>query len=175
MKALLKVCGIVACMVSMSSYAEFSENQSTNIDLAGLKAKCVELSGNQQLKPFNAVISCSTRTTFWKLIPSANYFKMKNYMEFGVSARMKSYQMPYQTLPYRIDDTQAPCVTLEKWTRTVPAIEVELNCEKLMTVSSFLDICKPVIDSNLAENPSLAVEEKADEVFNSCDHSMMKK
>ena len=173
MKSIGKIIGICACLASGGAFAAFVENQSTGLDLAGLKAKCVELSGNQQLKPFNAVITCSSKTAFWRLVPSGkNMFTMKNYMEYVVSAKMKSYSMPAQTISSPIADTSAPCVILEKWTRTVPAITVELSCDKLMSIQSFVDVCKPTLDRNLADNPSLAIDEKADEVFNSCDHSM---
>ena len=173
MKATFRILGIFACLTGWSTFAVSGENQSTNLDLAGLKAKCVELSGNQQLKPFNVVITCSSKTSFWRLVPPGKQnFTMQNYMEYGVSARMKSYQMPAQWISSPIADTQAPCVLLEKWTRTVPALTVELTCDKLLALNSFVDICKPTIDGNLADNPSLAIDQKADEVFNSCEHPM---
>ena len=167
------LCFSIFSCISLGARADFVGNVGTDLDLAGLKAKCAELSGNQQLKPFNAVISCSSKTTFWKVVTFDKNpkFKMKNTHEYGVAARMKGYQMPYQVIPTPIGPTEAPCVVLEKWTATVPAIEVELSCDKLSKLESFVDVCQPLIEKNRKENPSLSIMEKGAQVFNSCEHT----
>ena len=135
----------IAMVFSLASWNAFSEQGSDTtkkFDLAWLKAKCVELTANEQLKPFSAIISCSSKSTFWKQVSDEppQMFKMVNTQVYGVAAKMKGFQLPYREIAETLPPTEAPCVVMEKWTRTVPEIETKKSCEEIMAVNSVFDL-----------------------------------
>jgi hypothetical protein len=162
--------GVALCLTSGYAMSQTRQggNGSQTLDLGWLKAKCAELTGNEQLKPFAVTITCSSKSTYWKEAAERPIFRVPNTLEYGISAKMKGYQLPFRTLSDSVAPSQGACIIMEKWTRTVPEIETKKTCEEIMAVNSLLDLCKPFIEESLANNPSLALDEKTNERFNSC-------
>jgi hypothetical protein len=169
MKAVKLLCvGVAICCSSGQGFSQAGGAPGQALDLDGLKAKCAELTGNEQLKPFAAVISCSSRETFWKESAERPPFQLNNSLEYGISVKMKGLQMPFTTVADTTTPTEGTCTVFEKWSRTIPDIETKKTCAEIMAVNDLTELCKPFLAASVTENPSLLMEEKTGELFNSC-------
>lgn len=156
--------GIFA-FASMTAFA--GGDSAANLDLQGLKDKCVELQGNQQLKPFKAQVTCREIAYIWQK-GEVTPLTLKNEREVGGAVRMKNFGVPYQAGPAAIADSSASCEILHKFKRVVPAVDVELSCDELLAIEDLSTFCTPIIDARVAEDPSIVTFEKTSEIYNTC-------
>ncbi|MDQ3233219.1 MAG: hypothetical protein M3Q07_15485, partial [Pseudobdellovibrionaceae bacterium] len=77
--------GLVA---SASGFAAQGGSQS-QMTLEGLKNKCTELSANEQLKPFKAVVTCKQVSTEWRPAAEAPSVEVQNTKQIGASFSLK--------------------------------------------------------------------------------------
>jgi hypothetical protein len=157
--------GLVA---SASAFAAQGGSQSS-MTLEGLKNKCTELSANEQLKPFKAVVTCKQVATQWRPSAEAPSVEVQNSKQIGASFSLKGYAVPFQAEDVQVGPATAACTVLEQYKLTVPAVDIELDCNGLNAVQSLADLCGPVIDERLAADPSLQIEEPTGATFNSCN------
>jgi len=158
---------VFALGLGASSFAGLA--QAVNLDLPGLKAKCAELSADEQLKPFKAVVTCKQVVTEWR--PSsqtANPSTIANTKEIGASFSLKSYAVPFESESIDVSPSQYSCTILEQVKATVPAVDMELDCAALDQVQKLSDLCGPIIEERLAADPGIEVVEPTGKIFNSC-------
>jgi hypothetical protein len=137
--------------------------------LQDLKSKCMELSANEQLKPFKAVVSCKQVASEWR--PSAqpvDSIKIQNTKQIGASFSLKGYAVPFQLEEIAVSPSEAACHLLEQYTITVPAVDLELDCSALEQVQNLADLCGPAIEERFSADPALAIEEATGKTFNTC-------
>lgn len=153
--------------VSASAFAAQGGNQSS-MNLEGLKNKCTELSANEQLKPFKAVVTCKQVTTEWRPAAESPSVEVQNSKQIGASFSLKGYAVPFQAEDVEVGPATAACTVLEQYKLTVPAVDIELDCAGLQAVQKLADLCGPVIDERVTADPSIQIEEKTGATFNSC-------
>lgn len=158
------------CTVSIAlAPAAFAASSSQNLELAELKVKCNELQANEQLKPFKAVVSCKQSATEWR--PSASQaapIEVANFKEIGASFSLKGYAVPFKSEAIEVAASFASCSVLEEVRKSVPAVDIELDCSALNEVESIAEICGPAIDARVEADPSIVIEEVTGKTFNSC-------
>jgi hypothetical protein len=154
--------------LSASAYAAQGGSQSS-MTLQDLKNKCTELSANEQLKPFKAVVTCKQVSTEWRPAAESPTIEVQNTKQIGASFSLKGYAVPFQAEDVEVGPATAACTVLEQYQLTVPAVDIELDCAGLNAVQSLADLCGPVIDERLTADPSIQIEEKTGATFNSCN------
>ncbi len=158
---------ILSSSLSISALAAAPQNGS--LTLAGLKAKCVELSGNEQLKPFKALVSCQQYSTEWRVsVQKADPIVLKNATKIGASFALKGYSVPFRAEEVLAPSTEVGCQQLDQYGLTVPSVDIELDCAALSTVDSLAAFCGPLIEERLKADPSLQIEEATGMSLNSC-------
>jgi hypothetical protein len=158
---------LVTGALFLSTAALAGEQTGTNLNLDELKEKCVELQSNQQLQPFKVQVTCREVSFFWK--PAGNApINLENAREVGGSIRMKTYAVPYEAGTQPIDQSTAQCQLLHKWKRTIPAVDVELNCQELAAITSLSDFCAPIVEARADADDSIAVVEETKDTYNTC-------
>lgn len=144
-----------------------SESDTMNQELLNLKTRCSQLYGNPQIKPFKVKVSCREKSYVWKVgQPIEGY--LANSREVGGSFFMKDVQIPFQASKVPVGATKVQCYNLDKWEVTVPSFDIEITCSELEQVSDVTSFCRPLIDQKLAEDSSIAIAQKTNESFNTC-------
>jgi len=134
----------------------------------------LELSGNQQIKPFKAVVTCREVSYVWRQAPSKETQALQNAREVGASIRMKGFETPYSGESVPVSPSQAQCVVMEKWKLSVPAVDTELTCDDLRSIEDITQFCLGQIDQRLQEDSSLMIEEATGERINTCSQSSLR-
>lgn len=168
----------ISCLTLLASLSAsstvFSVNGSVSgnakfLDLDGLKAKCAELSADEQLKPFKAVVSCRQTLLEWRPAEKqAAPVMIENVKQVGATLTLKSYSVPFQAEDVEVSPSQASCQLWEQHRITVPAVDIELDCDALAKVSSLTELCSPAIDQHLASDPAIQQIEATGNTFDSC-------
>ena len=161
--------GIVA-LGTFTGAALAQDGMNETMDLEALKAKCQELSSNQQLKPFSAIVTCREVSTEWREaeMDEPETIEISNAREIGASFRLKGFEVPYDGEVVAVEPTLAKCAVLEEYKLTISAVDIELSCEALQEVQSLAQLCSPAIEDRLSEDPNVLREEKTGRTFNSC-------
>lgn len=154
--------------LSASAFAAQGTNNGT-MTLEGLKNKCTELSANEQLKPFKAVVTCKQVSTEWRPAQGQS-IDIQNMKQIGASFSLKGYAVPFQAEDVEAGPTQVACSVHEQYKLTVPAVDIELDCAGLQAVQKLADLCGPAIDERVQADPSIQIEEATGVTFNSCSH-----
>jgi hypothetical protein len=154
--------------VSASAFAAQGGSQ-TSMTLEGLKDKCTELSANEQLKPFKAVVTCKQVATEWRPAAESPSVEVQNSKQIGASFSLKGYAVPFQAEDVEVGPATAACTVLEQYKLTVPAVDIELDCAGLQAVQKLTDLCGPAIDERVTADPSIQIEEATGVTFNSCN------
>jgi hypothetical protein len=163
MKKLAKMFWVLALGASLPAVG-YGED---TLDLAGLKAKCAELTQNSQLKPFKIQVTCRQEIQQWRSAPSAEK-PLTNVRTVGGSLRMKNYDVGFVDGAQPITDTAAPCAVVEKWKSVVPAVDLEISCDELTPIENISDYCTPIIEQRIQEDPSIVTEASTGEMYNTC-------
>lgn len=160
---------LVALALSTSAFAAGTGSGTLTLD--SLKNKCTELSANDQLKPFKAIVTCKQVATEWRpAAAQAEPVQIENMKEIGASFALKGYAVPFQAEEVEAAPAQAACSVLEQYKLTVPAVDIELDCAGLQAVTKLADLCGPVIDERVKADPSIQIAEATGITFNSCNH-----
>lgn len=163
----LSCLSILLLGASASAFAGTPNNGS--MTLAGLKAKCVELSANEQLKPFKAIVTCNQVATVWRPgAEAADTIKVQNVKQIGASFSLKGYAVPFQMEAVEVQPSEAACSVLQQFKLTVPAVDIELDCAALAQVETIAALCSPVIEERVTADPTIQIEEPTGETFNTC-------
>jgi hypothetical protein len=141
-----------------------------SLSLEELKAKCTELSSNQQLKPFNAVVTCREVSLEWRemQMEQPETIAIENAREIGATFRLKGFEVPYGSESVQVEPTVAACTVLEEYEITIPAVDVELSCDALNQVASLAELCTPAIEERIQDDPSIMQEQRTGRTFNTC-------
>jgi len=161
--------GVSASVFAAESSGRGGGSPGSSMTLQDLKGKCMELSANEQLKPFKAVVSCKQVTTEWRpAAQSVDPVKIQNTKQIGASFSLKGYAVPFQIEQIEVSPSEAACHLLEQYTITVPAVDLELDCSALTQVQNLADLCSPAIEERVSADPGIAIEEATGESFNTC-------
>ncbi|MBC7658439.1 MAG: hypothetical protein H7249_01895 [Chitinophagaceae bacterium] len=163
---------VIFAMTMVTGTAVHAGTTPATLDLNGLKAKCNELLQNSQLKPFKAVVSCSQVTSEWRpaTAQQPDSLDVANTKTIGASFTLKGYEVPFKSEDVAMAPTLASCNLLEQVKKTVPAVDIELECSALDAITTLAQLCEPAIDARLAADPSIETTELTGKTFNSCNH-----
>ncbi|MCX6131312.1 MAG: hypothetical protein NTX25_19910 [Proteobacteria bacterium] len=144
-------------------------NRNTTLNLTALKAKCADLTANEQLKQFKAMVTCKQVLTEWRpSTKTADPIEMQNTKEIGAAFSLKGYTVPFQAEAVEVSPSLAACGAMEQVRVTVPAVDLELTCDALAQVEKLSDLCGPAIEERIKADPSIQVTEATGESFSSC-------
>lgn len=164
----MSVLALGFALSASAAYSAQGQGQSS-MTLEGLKNKCTELSANEQLKPFKAVVTCKQVATEWRPSAESPTIEVQNSKQIGASFSLKGYAVPFQAEDVQVGPATAACTVLDQYQLTVPAVDIELDCAGLQAVQSLADLCGPAIEERVTADPSIQIEEKTGATFNSCN------
>ncbi len=166
----MKLIGLTVLVASLSGMAFANEGnvKGYGMTLDELKAKCVELSANQQIKPFKVQVTCSEVSKIWRE-GQPTQVAVDNSREVGATLRMKGFEVPYSGNTLPAGQTTANCSTLEQFQLTVPAVDIELSCDELTQINNLADFCAPHIDARVQADPGIVLSEPTGAKQNVCD------
>jgi len=171
-KSIFSSLGLFVGALSLSATTlhakDLADHAENAMDFSSLKAKCLELSSNQQLKPFKAIVSCKEVSYVWREAKEQTRKTLQNSRQIGSSIRMKGFETPEQEVGVPIEDSNARCTVMEKWKRTVPSVDAELSCDELNNVADLTQYCFHQVTQRVEEDSSLAVEEATGERLDTC-------
>lgn len=163
----------VLSIVAVLSYSGWAFADDTSMtSLAELKAKCVELNANQQIKPFKIQVTCSQTEYVWKPV-SESSVSLPNQLEVGASLRMKNFEVPYAGQLVDTAATQAACPVFQRVKNMVPAVDVELTCDEVNAVTDLATFCGPHIKDRVANDPGIVVSEATDQQYSLCGQNQV--
>ena len=158
---------ILGLGMSGASYA--GVRSGTALTLQDLKTKCVELTANEQLKPFKAKVTCSQVSNQWRRsAAAADPLKLENSNEIGATFNLKSFTVPAQAELVPLPATEIECQVWEQYKITTSAVDMELDCAALEAVENIAALCTPAIEERVKADPSVQVEEATGQKYNTC-------
>ena len=139
-----------------------------SMDLDGLKAKCVELASDRQIKPFTTTVTCRDVRRVWEASEPTDMM-LPNTRSTGGAFRMKQFAVDYTDAPVAIDHSSATCNSFTKYVYTVDGIDSPaLSCDDLLAINDVTTYCQGVIADELDRDPSIQSIVKTDETYNTC-------
>ena len=163
---------LVASIAVIASAQAFANNSNasgsqTNISLQDLKAKCADLLANPQIKPVTVKISCNEQSTYWTPGPNKGA-NLPNTKQVGASVQMKGFVVPNAFFPIQANSTPIQCQTFVEMRRTVHNVDTELSCSDIAAINDLGSFCAPLVDSRVAQDPSLVEEAPTGRQQNLC-------
>lgn len=154
---------------SPSGFAVSDSSKAQTMSLADLKAKCAELSADEQLKPFKALVSCKQTVKEWRPVGQAGESLMiENTKEIGASFSLKGYAVPFQSEEVAMAPAAIACQIYEQVQISVPAVDLDLSCDALTKVDKLSDLCAPAIEERIKADPGIQQIETTGKTFNTC-------
>jgi len=151
-----------------SAFADSSWDTAERSNLESLKAKCAELSSNQQLKPLKVQVTCRESGFYWKQAETSAQLQLTGHRELGAAVHMKNFEVPFEGAAVVALTLTATCPIFEKVRYQIAGVDVQLSCEDLNQVESLAAYCTPIIDERRAADPSVVQEEATSETLNPC-------
>lgn len=143
------------------------QDEHYGVNLEDLRAKCAELSANDQLKPIKATVTCNELSSVW-VAGQSKPAQLENSRNVGARVIMKGFEVQQRFYPAQQEATQIACQQFVKVERKVDNIDVEMACAELNAIQDLGEFCKPVIEARVGEDPSLRTERQTDEVLSVC-------
>ncbi len=141
------------------------------VTLEDLRAKCAELSANDQLKPIKATVTCSELSYVW-VAGQSKPASLENSRNLGARVIMKGFEVEQRFFPTQQEATPIQCQQFVKIERKVDNIDVEMACAELNNIKDLGDFCNPVIAQRTSEDPSLRTERQTSEVISICPSAL---
>ena len=139
-----------------------------SMDLDGLKAKCVELAADRQIKPFTTTVTCRDVRRVWEASEPTSMM-LPNSRSTGGAFRMKQFGVDYTDAPVAILPSSAVCNSFTQYVYTIDGIDSpDLSCDDLLAIDDVTTYCQGVIADELDRDPSIQSAEKTGETYNTC-------
>lgn len=176
MKLYQTVLGTLSSMLLIHGAALATGNQQHQMDdLEQFKSKCLQMQANEQLKPFSVDVSCQEISYLWK--PATNdkgeaqqqqQISVDNDCEIGGTVRFKHLELNYQGGKVDINQSSTPCGVLERWKKTIPSVDVKIDCQALNDIQSIQSYCQQIVKQREQKDAGIAQYEKTGEYISTC-------
>lgn len=164
---------LVSGLMVFAATAAFGDNEGGQeqsrygVSLDELRAKCAELTRNDQLKPIKATITCNQLQYEW-VSANPSSATLPNTLNVGAAVRMKGFEVAHQFYPQDSSPTQIECQQFKKVEKKVDNIDVEIMCGELEAIQDLATYCKPIIADRVAQDPALLVVRDTAETQSLC-------